>query len=197
MKCYLFILVALIAGIPINACTPTGLFYVLPDDSTNASCPSYPCASINQYSLIMLNMSNVKFMFLSGKHSLTSSIIMQDVYNVTMVGVNHDSLALAVVVCQSAEALISFVDASNITIINLVFKSCGPTVQCSNKQVDGPIVKALFSMCYCCNITNITLIRPGMVISNLLGESFLHNIAVYSHGAQYSLSEWYHQGIEI
>lgn len=188
----MFILVELMAVIHISTSTPTGLLYVLPDDSTNVSCPSQPCASINQYSLNMSNMSNVKFIFLSGKHSLTSTIIMRHVYNVTMVGVNYDSLVPAVIYSQSARALISFVDASNITIANLVYSYCEPMERYNYVQVE-----TYFSTCYYCNITNVTLIRYGLVITNLLGESFLHNIFVYSHATEHCLSGWCYQGIEI
>ena len=59
------------------------------------------------------------------------------------------------------------------------------------------IAERHFSTCYYCNITNVTLIRYGLVISNLFGESFLHNITVYSYAAEYCLSEWCYQGIEI
>ena len=78
MKHYRFIVVAIITTIRLEmyTSTPSGHFYVLPDDSANASCPSYPCADINQYSVNMSNISNVKFIFLPGKHSLTSTMKM-------------------------------------------------------------------------------------------------------------------------
>ena len=96
MKCYnnMFFFIAMMTVIQIEmyTCTPTRLFYVLPDNSTNASCPSQHCALLSQYLLNMSEMSNAKFMFLSGKHHLTSNITMENIFNVTMVGVNYDSL---------------------------------------------------------------------------------------------------------
>ena len=93
--------------IKVYMCTPTELFYVLPDNSTNASCPSQPCATLSQYIELYdtsrISTSNVKFLFLSGTHSLTSNIIMQRVHNVTMVGVNYDNLAPSIIFCHSAE----------------------------------------------------------------------------------------------
>ena len=196
MKHYPFTLVAIITTIRLEmyTCTPSGYFYVLPDDLANASCPSYPCADINQYSVNMSNMSNVKFVFLPGKHSLTSTMKMQHVHNVTMAGVNHDNLVPAVIFSQSTRACISFVNASNITIANLVFSYCEPKKWHNNVQI---IAEGHFSTCYYCNIINVTLIRYGLVIINLLGESFLHNITVYSYAAEYCLSEWCYEGIEI
>ena len=103
--------------IKVYMCTPTGLLYVLPDNSTNAStsCPSQPCATLSQYIMTMSRMStsNIKFLFLSGTHSLTSNITMQHVHNVTMVWVNYDNLAPSKIFCQSAEGIMVFVNSSN------------------------------------------------------------------------------------
>ena len=121
MKCYMFFVAMMVTiQIKMYTCTPTGLFYVLPDNSTNASCPSQPCATLSQYLLNMSVMSNVKYLFLSGKHHLTSNITIQLVHNVTMRGINYDTLAPAMVFCFS-ETFIIF--NNNIIIIIILFFS--------------------------------------------------------------------------
>ena len=198
MKCYIVFLVAII--IKIYTCTPTGLFYILSDNSTNDSCPSQPCTQLkllNQHLNISgTSISNVNLLFLSGKHSLTSNIIMQHVYNVTMVGVNSGNIPPAVLSCHFTKTSIGFVNSSNITIANLVFENCGPKVYVGLFSI--PVMAAAyFSTCYSCNITNVTFIGYGLAIRNLLGESYLDSITVHLHAPVHNLLHWYNQGIGL
>ena len=110
------------------------LFYVLPDNPTNVSCASEPCATLSQYLMNDISkMSNVKFLFLPGELNLASDIIIQDVCNVTMVGFNCDNLAPAAILCHSIEAVIVCVNTSNIMIANLMIKGCGGIVPKLNR----------------------------------------------------------------
>ena len=191
--------------IKMYTCTSPRLFYVKPDNSSNASCPSQPCATLSQYLLNMSGMSNVKFLFLSGKHSLTSNITMQHVYNVTMVGINYDNLIPAIIFCHSAKAVVLFVSSSDITIANLVFKNCGgigPAIMPRYNPVHlddhSALAAALFfDICYYCNITNVTFIGYGLMANDLLGESHLDNITLHLQTTQYSLPHWCNQGIKL
>ena len=138
MKLKLFLVLMMAIQFKKYTCTLTGLFYVSPDDSPNASCPSQPCATLSQYSLNMSVMSNVKFLFLSGKHSLISNITIEHAYNITMVGADY--LSPVELFCHSIDAVIVFADCSNITITNLVLKNCGgigPTIMPSYDENDG------------------------------------------------------------
>ena len=53
------------------------IFYVLPDNSTNAvSCPSQPCATLSQYMLdngTLPVVSNVEYQFLPGEHHVPAT----------------------------------------------------------------------------------------------------------------------------
>ena len=181
--CIVFLLTMIIKW---YTCTSNEILYVLPDNLTNASCPSHPCATLNQYLLYTSGMSNVKFLFLSGKHSLTSNITMQHVHNVTMIGMDYSTLTPTVILSYSFKAVIDFVNASNIMIANLVFKSCGDI---------GAIME--FSVCYYCNIANVTFIRYGVMITNLLGESYLNNVTLILNTTEYSLPDKYDRGIKF
>ena len=153
---YLF---AVMTAIQIKAytCTSSGLFYVLPDDSTNASCPSHPCATLSQYMVNISGMSHVKFLFLSGKHNLTSNITMRHVGNVTMTGVGHDNLVPATILCNSAKAVMYFNVAFNLTIANLMFQNCGGNKLADRYNNYSQFKAAVyFSTCYHCIVTNVT-----------------------------------------
>ena len=59
--------------------TATKLFYVLPDNSTTASCPSQPCATLSQYWLpngTLPVVSNVEYHFLPGEHHVPTSMVL-------------------------------------------------------------------------------------------------------------------------
>ena len=185
-------------------CTPTGLYYVLPDNSTNVSCPSQPCLTLSQYLWNMSGMSNVKYLFLLGEHSLTSNITMNHVHNVTMVGVDYDNLA-PIIFCYSSKAVIIVTYSVNITIANLVLRNCGgigPTVMPRYDPVQpddhSKLAAALFfDMCYYCTVMNTTFIGYGLMANNLLGESHLDNITLHLHAIGHSLSYWCNQGIKL
>ena len=145
-------------------------------------------ATLNQYlSSISPGMSNITFIFLSGQHNLLSNITMQHVYNVTMVGYYHN-LSPAIISCHSADAVIVFINCFNITISSLIFKNCGgygpkiDAVEAKTLYDDSPllVIAAMFiSICDYCNIMDVVFIGYGLVVSNLLGKSCLHNITVY------------------
>lgn len=88
-----FLIITIVTIIKGIMCIPTGLFHVLPDNSANVSCPSQPCLTLSQYLWNMSGMSNVKVLFLSGEHTLTSNITMNHVYNVTMIGIDYHNSA--------------------------------------------------------------------------------------------------------
>ena len=90
MKYYILFLIAMM--MKMYKCMPTEMLYVLPHNPTNISCPSEPCTTLSQHLMNNISgMSNVKFLFLSGEHNFDSDIIMQDVSNVTMVGIGYDN----------------------------------------------------------------------------------------------------------
>ena len=58
----------------------TEILYVLPDNSTNVSCPSQHCATLSQYLLdsgTLPVVSNVEYHFLLGEHRVPANTILQ------------------------------------------------------------------------------------------------------------------------
>ena len=184
--------------------TSTESFYVLPGNSSNTSCPSHPCVTLSQYLGNISGMTNISFLFLSGNHSLTSTITMQQVDNITMIGVSYNNSAPAIIICNSAGAALVFTNASNIKIGNLVFRNCGgigPRIIPRNDVYPDdyyPLPAALFFYtCYYCNVTNTTFIGYGLMINNLLGESHLDSITILITVEYYDLLQMCNQGIRI
>jgi len=81
--CYIIILYSLIANQTWIVIAPE-IFYVLPDNSTNGSCPSQPCATLSQY--LMDNngtlpvVSNVEYHF-PGEHQILANIELINIMN--------------------------------------------------------------------------------------------------------------------
>ena len=197
MKYYILFLTAL--TMKMYKCMPTELLYVLPDNPTNVSCPSEPCATLSQYLMNNISgMSNVKFLILSGEHNFDSDIIMQDVSNVTMVGISYS--APAILFCHLSEAVIVFANASNIMIANLMFNNCGNILFEQDTWVIKPATVFL-SICYYCNVTNVTFIGFGITINHLLGNSNLDNVTLYLQATKHGIFDRHSrvaiQGIEL
>ena len=213
LQCNTFIIVLMTAiQFKMYICTtPIGLFYILPDDSTNTNCPSQPCATLSHYLLNMSVMSNVKYLFLSGKHSLSSNITIRHAYNITMVGANHSSPTE--LFCHSIDAVIIFADCFNITITNLVLKNCGGTGPIIMPRYDSkhvyhdddefsnlylPIAAAVYlHTCYYCNIKDVTFIGYGIIANNLLAVCYFDNLTIHLQATKHSFQFWCNQGIKL
>ena len=109
----------------------TQVFYVLPDDSTKASCPSQPCAILSQYILdnngTLPVVSNVEYHFLPGEHHLPTDLMLSFLDNFTLTGITTSNrLLLTVLVSCSyqSEYLLIISDSREVKIVNIVFKQC-------------------------------------------------------------------------
>ena len=72
----------------------TEIYYVLSDNSTNASCPSQPCATLSQYWLhngTLPVVSNVEYHFLPGEHHVPANMVLQNLYNLSIIGTVSNS----------------------------------------------------------------------------------------------------------
>ena len=69
------------------------IFYVLPDNSTNASCLFQPCATLGQYLLdnngTLPVVSNVEYLFLPGEHHVPINATLQYLHNFMITIVNY------------------------------------------------------------------------------------------------------------
>ena len=88
-----FQLVALLA---IQMCTSmaTKILYVIPDNSTNASCSFQPCATLSEYLLdngTLPIVSNVQYYFLPGEHHVPANMLLQDLCNFSVIGTVKES----------------------------------------------------------------------------------------------------------
>ena len=162
-----YILVALLIG----TSTANEIFYVLPDNSPNISCPPHHCATFSQYLLdndgTLPVTSNVVYHLLSGEHCLnaTEAVVFSNFQNFTLVEKLNEQLQLPLVILVSTN--ITILDSYNITVTNIIFKNLLPNI--------GDLE---LLTCISCIIENVTLIGCGLSGYNLIGRSHLNNIAI-------------------
>ena len=66
------------------------VFYVLPDDSFNASCSFQPCHTLDKYLLInngkLPIKTNVEYRFLPGEHHVPVNMVLTNLNNFSIIG---------------------------------------------------------------------------------------------------------------
>ena len=85
---------------------PLNLRYVRPHDPSPHYCPGQPCFTLDQYAeeVAAHFVSGSVFVFLAGEHSLTQSIVVEDVSSLSLRGQENGSVNIRVVthgVCLS------------------------------------------------------------------------------------------------
>ena len=107
MKC-IIVYSFIITTVEICSSTVAEALHVLPDNlSTNASCPSQqPCATLSQYLLDNGTppvVSNVEYHFLPGENHVPANMILQNLYNFSIIGSVSNLLSPVVLVgCSQA-----------------------------------------------------------------------------------------------
>ena len=161
----------------IQISTATEIFYVLPENSTNVvSCPSQPCATLSQYLLdngTLPVVSNVEYHFLPGEHHVPANMVLQNLYNFSIIGTVNNSSSTVVWVGCSQSYVISIINSHFVNIYNVMFKHCN--VSTSNEMKYSSL--RVFC-CFSCKIENVTLLQYGVVGYNLIGKSYLNGIKI-------------------
>ena len=124
------VIIYILAALLVETSTAIEMFYVLPDHSSNISCPPHQCATLNQYLLdnngTLPVVSNVEYHFLLGEHYLnaTEMVAFTNFQNFSLVGKFNEQLQLLPVILVGID--IAILDSCNITITNIIFKSLFP-----------------------------------------------------------------------
>ena len=160
------ILVHILVGIS----TATEIFYVLPDNSPNISCPSRQCATFSQYFLdndTLPVMSNVEYHLIPEHNvSTTEMVEFSNFQNFSLVGKFNEQRKLSSTILVSTS--ITIFDSYNVTITNVVFKT-----------TLFPNTNLWLTVYISCTIGNVTLIGCGIIGHNIIGRSYLNNIVIY------------------
>ena len=169
-----FIKVKILVHVLIWISTATEIFYVLPDNSPNISCPSHQCATFSQYFLdndTLPVVSNVEYHLLPGEHHVfsTERIVLAYLQNFSLVGLYNKQQELPSTILVSTN--ITILNSYNFTITNVIFKTLVHFSDDINVRMD-------LIVCIYCTIENVTLLRYGLLGYNLIGRSYLNNIII-------------------
>ena len=161
-------------------CTGNVIFYVLPNNSSNVSCPSQPCATLSQYLLdnngTLPVVSNVEYHFLPGEHLVTSMMVMRNMSNALLIG---SPLSLTMLSCHSKVSFIGIFYSYNVTIKNLAFNQCKPDVKRISYNHHSNITSLFFKSCRFCKMESTTLFGYGIIGHNLIENCSLRNITIH------------------
>ena len=172
MECYqTFILIAAHFCI-----VSTEILYVVPNNSTNTSCPSQPCATLSQYLLdngTLPVVSNVEYHFLPGEHHVPANMILQNLHNFSIIGTvsKPSSLAVLVLVDCPQSYIINIIDSYNVIIAGVLLQ------QCDHPQLTNLII----TLCYSCTLENVVFMNSGLIATNLVGRSHLTGLVIKSN----------------
>ena len=183
--------VAVLTGI---LTTATEIFYILPDNSPNISCPSHQCATFSQYFLdndTLPVVSNVEYHLLPGEHYIISTeiILLGYLQNFLLVGCCNKQLQQFSSTLLVSTDIVIF-DSYNVTIRNVIFK----VLFLFSGDID---VKVQLVVCISCTIENVTLSGCGLLGYNLIGRSNLTNIVINNKplNSEYQCNDY--QGIML
>ena len=151
------------------------VLYVSPDNSTNISCPSQPCATLSQYLLdngTLPVVSNVEYHFLPAEHHVLANMTLEGLHNFFIIGIVNGKSPVVLIGC-SQPYVIKIIDSYFVTITNISFKHCDTTLIKTTSITSLHIV-----CCLSYTIENVTFLKYGFTGINLIGDSYLHNIHV-------------------
>ena len=95
----------------------TKIFYVLPDNSPNISCPANHCVTISQYFMdngTLPVVTNVEYYLLPGEHYITTIVVLTNLQNFSLIGISNMELQLTSIILVNTDLTIS--DSYNVTV---------------------------------------------------------------------------------
>ena len=169
----------ILTAVEMHVSTSTEILYVLPDNSTNSSCLTQPCATLSQYLLdngTLSVVSNVEYHFLPGEHHVPANMTLQNLYNFSIIGNVSETSPPVVLVGCSQPYVIVITNSHFVNINNVMFKHHCDVLPVISTLLKITNLKVL--CCFSCKIVNITLLQYGFTGVNLIGESYLYNIKI-------------------
>ena len=102
--------------------------YVKPNDFDTASCPEYPCHTLDWYARngSALFYSDTAMVFIKGKHYLNATVNASNCSNLSIYGKLQQSIRI---ICNTSTAAgFLFSNCTNVEIRNIIFEGCGTAV---------------------------------------------------------------------
>lgn len=188
----MYVLYAISFVLVTGVVTTDNVHYVLPNDKL---CINLPCREL-QYFIDNGHryfISNSKFFFAEGTYyHIKTDLIVQNIANISFIGtaLSNTSSPTSIIRCLP-EHTIKFYNVQNLTISNIVFKSCGNDIAIPVEHSNIIIQPSEYQPKYwasiffiaCINITvnNVRIDDPvgyGITCANVMGKTILNNITI-------------------
>ena len=106
------------------------VYTVTPDDPYYPNTTCHHCHNL-QYYLLNINKyftSNTQLLFLPGPHHLHTDLIIQNVHNISLIGITANGTTLDIVIIQCNSLIgITMSNITNLTVRNIQFSDCQTT----------------------------------------------------------------------
>ena len=102
-------------------------------------------------------VSNVEYHFLPGEHHVPANIVLQNLYNFSIIGIVDKMMSPVVLVGCSQPYVIYIIYSQFVTISNVEFKHCGILPQNVTE-----LTNIKLSCCFSCIMENVTLLKHGV-----------------------------------
>ena len=189
-----FLVLIYLLGNAVWESTANKILYVMPDNSTNTSCTSQPCAILSQYLLddgSLRDVENVEYHFLPGEHQVPTNIVIKNLHNFSIIGIVHKSSLQTVLVSCFHSYVLKIYTSHYVTIRNVMFK------RCYNPQLQPYLTSLYLSWCFSCVLENVTFTNFGIIGENLIGHSYLNGIFITHTTAYIYTTGQFCQGITL
>ena len=152
------------------------VYYVIPDDGECDGVSSHHCDSLQNY---LLNVSkyfsaNTQMIFLPGLHHLPTSLNIQDVHNISLIGNMADGM-VSTIQCSAKRLFIIMTNITQLKLKDIVITGCGENIASHAYAMPYHYRLHTVQLYYCSDVTmrNITIlsrtIYDSLVSVNNLG----------------------------
>ena len=145
--------------------------YMKPNDSDTASCPEYPCHTLDWYARngSALFYSDTAMVFIKGKHYLNATVNASNCSNLSIYGKLQQSIRIS---CNTSTAAgFLFSNCTNVKIRNIIFEGCGTAVGAA----------LLFQQGINITLSHVTVkyaMGYGLTINNVFGRISINECSI-------------------
>ena len=161
--------------------TTSTVYTVTPDD-LNTTC--HHCHNLQHYLLNTTKYftSNTQLLFLPGLHHLHTDLIIQNVYNISLVGKTTNATQNVVIQCQKEIISVGvyMINIMNLAISDLIIQDChiDRNYQYSRLAYFYNTISLIFKDCNSVSVDGLQVRRynGGILVINILGDSYFNDI---------------------
>jgi len=171
--------IATVLSLWIKLSVLTDVLFILPNNLSNTSCPSQPCATLSQHLLdnngTLPVVENVEYHLFPGEHLIPSNVKLYGLHNFTFVGVTK-KYSPPVYIVNCLQSFLEITNSRYFVIRNIIFKQCQDSQ--TYQQYSNIETNLFLHFCWSCTIENVTFLKYGLIGLNICGISLFKNVVI-------------------